>query len=135
MMKLNGRITISRVISNQEISDTINIKFIDENSGSHFMEVTMTPETLALALTGLGHLPCNIELRGLDVLGKTRDMKYEKVIVHSAHASYEEIMEAAKELEVDGWKCGLQETTQRKVSDRNGEYSIVVHFWRYVDGT
>jgi hypothetical protein len=65
----NGRITM--LISGNET--TIELK--DADSSITFCKITLTPEQLSEALSRLYYTHCNIEIYGLDKLGKTHENK------------------------------------------------------------
>jgi hypothetical protein len=51
------------------------IRLHDEDSGVEFCEATLTPKQLSSALSRLSCTPCEIEVHGLDKLGKTHECK------------------------------------------------------------
>lgn len=124
--RVNGKITISRWHGNQEPRDGITIEVTDETSGIRFLEVGMTLEAFAQAVTGLSHQPCEIELRGIENVGKVRELKTE--VVPFNYSSDKPA--ALAPFEVDGWKGYAGDLgNPHKVAD--GGYRV--SFTRYVD--
>ena len=72
-MKLKGAVTISKVQSNQTPEPWIVIQVADKSSRTTFCEVVMSLKDFAEAITGLGHLDCDVEVCGLDKLGLVRE--------------------------------------------------------------
>ena len=68
-MIIPGKLTISRWHSSDG-DDTIHITLVDGLASIEFAEVSLTPEQFALAITGLGRIVCDMEVRGLDRVGK-----------------------------------------------------------------
>lgn len=98
---MNGKISISRNSNNE-----INICIEDKMSGARFIDVKMTPENFALAITNLSSLNCDFELRGLSVVGKKLEVKKELLDAKDLSCSNyaEKILELVKPYEIDGWK-------------------------------
>ena len=74
MEKIKGKLTISRVHPNQG-EDWIEVTLDDKNSGIQFAEVRINLEEFSKAITGLGARPCEIEVGGLDLVGKKLETK------------------------------------------------------------
>lgn len=73
-----GSITISRVSSTHG-DPYIQVSIQDETSRHQFIELTMSMEAFAMALTGMGAQPLMFDLRGVDYVGKRREFKNELV--------------------------------------------------------
>jgi hypothetical protein len=101
---LKGNITIGSVYSNHEEA-YVSLRVEDGTSSVEFLEVKLSYEAFAHALTGRGHVPCEIKVRGLELIGRKRLHKTVLVPVPdgnwSTHKKRAE--RAIKELEVDGW--------------------------------
>lgn len=69
--KLDGRITIR---FDAERGTTIEL--LDNASFRPFAIVKLDSERLVRALGGLGHCPCDIEVRNLEKIGKTHENKH-----------------------------------------------------------
>jgi hypothetical protein len=63
---LKAKVTISRTSQ-----DKVVISIVDDASRLQFVEVSMEPEAFAYAITGLAYRPADIEVRGLEFVGKT----------------------------------------------------------------
>lgn len=66
-MKISVGVSISRNSNNE-----ITLSFSDNASHGRFLEVRMTPEQFAMAITGLGGIEVDAIVRGLDVVGKDK---------------------------------------------------------------
>ena len=100
---MDGNLTIIR-----DNNDGIRVRVNDVLSGTQFLDVCLTPDALALALTGLAYQPCQFELRPQQV-GKRREVKRERVFYTGQfqHGSPEEQQAKADALapfEGDGWR-------------------------------
>lgn len=51
-------------------SESTTIEFIDNASNTTFAKATLTPEQLSQALSRVSYTPCEIEVRGLERVGK-----------------------------------------------------------------
>ncbi|MBD8531512.1 MULTISPECIES: hypothetical protein [unclassified Massilia] len=66
-MKINVSVSISR-----NSSDEISLTFVDQASRAKFLDVRMTPEAFAMAVTGQAFIDAPAEVRALDVVGKRK---------------------------------------------------------------
>lgn len=106
---MNGKITISRYSSNYDMERPVRIRIEDGNSGINFIEIALTLEDFANAVTGMGYVECQFEVRGLDKIGKRREVKTEVVKTKSYNVSKEEKLDLLKPFEVDGWIGSLDD--------------------------
>lgn len=145
---LNAKITISRQYGGgTEERGSVCISVIDETSGIEFVEVYLTPEQFALAVTGLSACPAKLETRALQYVGKKREMKTEKIMVQLPSGAWEPakkeaiVREASKSFEVDGWMCSPYRCCNTRGGMRlvGGTFSTLyecdVDFIRYVEVT
>lgn len=72
-MELKGNITICKTTGNNY--KKIHIEISDEVSRIRFCDVIMDLDAFADALTGLGFCKCDIDVRGLEHLGKRKERK------------------------------------------------------------
>lgn len=115
-----GQITISRPqFGNEE--EVIRIVVRDEGSRTQFLEIDMTPEQFALALTGLSERPCKIEPFRLDTVGKIRESERITFVLpqdyldrHKLSRYYKEEIRKHMELDpeglfaqTDGWELSI----------------------------
>lgn len=54
-------------------AESTTIELIDMNANTVFVQVTLTPEQLSQMLSRLSHTHCEIEVMGLDKVGKTHE--------------------------------------------------------------
>ena len=132
---MQGKITISRPVGHNIEVITIDIE--DESSGVSFLSVLVGYADFAKALTGQGYIPCEFEIRGLELIGKRRETKTEHVFV--LDGSYEtrdkRACNAVEQYEKDDWK-GCREDTlnfhRRKETESDGAWYAVT-FTRHVE--
>ncbi len=106
-MKIKGKISI--LIG----SDRTTIKLFDEDAYVTFASVTLTPEQLSEALSRLANTECELELKGLDKLGKKMEHKQFVFEVPGQQSSwqlrnFEELTGVAQSIldnENEGWIC------------------------------
>jgi len=79
-MKVHGAVSIHRTQSNQG-PDVMNLVLRDDNSRTNFAEVSMTLEAFALAVTGLGCQPCEIEVDGLERVGMVKETRTHEFVL------------------------------------------------------
>lgn len=99
-MKLKGKISI---LINREHT-TIEIE--DDNANAMFLTIKLTPEQLSEALSRTMCVDCEIEVKGLEKVGKTHENKtFEFEIPKELASSRNEIklQELAQNLLTDGW--------------------------------
>lgn len=68
-MKVDGRISI--LVGDE----TTVIHVEDENANTRFLELTISNAEFTRALGRSAHLPCDLNIRGLDNIGKTHENK------------------------------------------------------------
>lgn len=76
-MNINASITINR-----DSNDVIHIRVMDEASRVRFIDVSMTPEDFAMAITGLSEVKAPAEVRGLEHVGKTKIVEQRATVCH-----------------------------------------------------
>lgn len=131
--QLSGRITINRTQSSHDV-DAIHIQIVDELSGIRVLDLTMSVEALGYALTGLALQPCRFDLYGTELVGKGRQHKSEPLFFQMP-PTFEQVVEAAKDYEADGWKCSQYKGShiEGKWNKERTVYTVNVPFVRYVD--
>lgn len=138
-----GRLSISRISSNApERDNMISITVEDKASGIGFVNVLITPEQFAMALTGLSSCECELELRGLQHVGKKRETK--QLILHVSFDRFArkedrevKLREAAAQYEVEGWMVNPYFTLNSQggakyVQGTDDVHRCRVNFTRYV---
>lgn len=119
---LKGSITITRC-DNSFGGPYISISINDETSGASAIEINVSPDSFAMALTGLGYQDCTFTPASPKV-GKVRQVKEERVL-------FLDSMEAAlAPHEVDGWKACRDGYYHN--CNRDGKF-VNITFVRYVD--
>lgn len=132
---MQGKITISRPIGHDVESITIEIE--DILSGVSFLSVQVGYANFTKALTGQGYIPCEFETRSLELIGKRRETKTERVFVPDG--SYEtrdkRAHNAVEQCEKDGWKGYYEDALnfhKRREVESNGAWYEVT-FTRHVE--
>lgn len=98
-----GKITISRY-HNTEI---VCISIMDVISRVEFVKFEMTVSDFGKAITGLGYVTGNMELRKLNLIGKkaeNKDVVIKCEFPYGDKMKMRKARKAMKEFEVDGWK-------------------------------
>ena len=80
-MKIKGRLSISRITSNEPRGGWIRITLEDGSSSVQFAEVDIDFKQFGQAISGMSGQLCDIELRQLDLVGKKMEHKFELVPV------------------------------------------------------
>jgi hypothetical protein len=99
-MKLEGRISV--LINRDETT----IEVEDENANARFIKITLTPEQLSAALSRQMAVECEIEVKGLEKIGKkhenkTFDFEITSELANSRNEN--ELQKLAQSLLNDGW--------------------------------
>lgn len=128
---MRGKITISRY-SNSNDAEPIHISIQENDSLVEFVNISMTLEDFAMALTGLGHTDCGLEFRGLDKIGKVREHKIERVYVGDEYQfTNERAKELMKAFEVDEWEGSAYDLRNSHNQTKDGKHRNVL-FVRWV---
>lgn len=89
-MNIKGKITISRITSTDPRGSRVRISLEDENSRIGFVELDIGFKQFGMALAGLSSQPCDIFLRGLELLGKKHENKTEFIrLPRKSNVEYE----------------------------------------------
>lgn len=130
-MKFNGDISISR-----DSRDRINIRIEDDVSGIRFLDVNMSLQDFAFAVTGLSNQPITGELRGLEYLGKKKIMENRQVLAPkglSGKAEQEQWL--VDNCQEKGWLLnkylGSQTSTQYDFNEE--AYKLNYSVYKYVE--
>lgn len=136
-----GRISIGRVHCGDQ-PDYMRIELTDEDSQIQCIEIKLSLQQFAEALTGRGHVECTFETRGLDLLGSVAEHKEELVPIpsydyqRSKSARSSALARALKPYETDGWRARREdaENHHRFVKmDKDGKRHIQrISFDRWV---
>lgn len=73
LKKSDGKITISKI--NTPEGYIMEVSLMDNNSRIEFARAKLSMEQFAEAITGLGHVPCEIKYRDLENVGKKKEKK------------------------------------------------------------
>lgn len=131
-MKFNGTISISR-----NSNDLINIRIKDDPSRTEFIDVEMSMEDFAHAITGLSGVAVEGEVRGLDRIGKERVRESRSVLQPKelTHKPREKTVEWLKaNCQEEGWILDTHLGSQGSLkSDGIGNTTINYSVYKYVD--
>ena len=101
-MKINAKITL---LINQ---DGLHLTMDDDDAVICFLDVRLTPQQTVEALSRLAHVPCECEVRGLNLVGKKRlsqKLSFEFAAGHSYGEERQKLATSkAKEVCPEGWK-------------------------------
>lgn len=130
MPRVEGQITISRPSANS-CEPYISIILRDKRAACEVLEVEIGLAEFAMALTGLGHVDCEIEWHParLARLGMIHEHKTELLPKLSPGAGAAEKAAAVAPYEVNGWRAVIDDLVNRHYY--RGD-SVLVTFHRYV---
>lgn len=138
-----GLLGISR-LQPSDMDRPIHLSLRDELSGSHFLEIELSLEDLALALTGRADTPCNFTFYSMEQVGKVREGKDIVIPFTSTNSEYGDTREARQRekeealapYEVDGWIGSISDIGNHHRLETVQGVAIPhfrVSFHRYVD--
>ena len=129
-MSIPGAVTITRV--SYPDGQRISIRIEDRLSRRCFVEVQMSLEAFANAVTGFSYQPSELQIQDLDLVGKKLEIKHVIVPQAGFDASKEAILDALEPFEVNGWMGCVSDMTNHHnfCGDK-----VRVHFKRYVPAT
>jgi hypothetical protein len=130
---MDGRLTISKVHSNQEPYEWMRIQVQDATSDTTFLTVEVSLLEFMKTLTGSSERACTFELRAQQV-GKVYEHKVEFVPHQGGGVDYKARAAVALEpFEVEGWKGRVSDYgNHHRYETRNGITGFNVLFTRYV---
>lgn len=126
-MKIKGQLCISRPTSNSG-EEWINIEFTDVDASIRFACFKVDLAGFTKALTGLGYVPGEIELRGLERVGTKAENKVE-FIKCNPYEDKSMLPLLVRKLEVDGWAARAGDWENSHNFTKNG---VRVVFFRNV---
>lgn len=130
--KIDVRVSIGRSQSTTE-GECIHIRVEDYDARICFLEMEMSCEEFARAITGMGYTKAEAIVNGLDLVGTVGENKTEKILVPE-YPHKEDPEEYLPQYEVDGWH-GLRadfKNPHRWHKNPDGTYSVTVAFFRNV---
>ena len=131
MRKLSGKITICKTLGRDD--KPINIDINDEISGCRLVNIRMSLEDFADALTGRGWVPVEMEVNLDGPIGMKAENKTEIVPFNCFSKDSESekaISKALKPFEVDGWRARREDMTNGHWRTDQGQRVV---FFRHVD--
>jgi hypothetical protein len=142
MTKLKGQLTIGRTRSSHG-PDTIRVSIRDQMSIMEFASIELSLENFSKAITGLAGVDGELEIRGLDRVGKKHECKTEAVDVPYEGYSLPRGFDfgpALKAWEVDGWEADRHQMENRNnwgrvisLAEDSHRVLIKTHFHRWVE--
>lgn len=133
---LPGKVSIMK--STGHAGTAVVIEVQDESSGVQFLRLRLSIADFAEAvMTGLSHRPCEMELRGLDVVGmvcehKSVEIAFPYVTGESRAMQAQRAAETVAEYEVDGWRGWPDDLLNRHNLVKGAVDRYRVRFHRYV---
>jgi len=131
-MNIKGQITISRPYGGSD--SYINITIEDDTSNIEFVDLEIGLKEFAEALTGMSNQKCDIELRGLENLGK----KHEHDVIEFPMPEVEwgkrdsVAFEEAKKHVPDGWEVSSYFGSQTSFFFKEDKKFARANIFRYV---
>lgn len=129
-----GKLTISRVHSNRE-PDYIEVRLCDDDAAIEVATAKLSLAHFAAAVTGLGHVDCEIETRGMEHVGKKleTDTLELPMLPDSNRGDKEAAIAAAKRWCPQGWTPDLCFGSQNSFFQRDGKLWARTTIRRWVD--
>ena len=128
-MEYKGNISISRFSGTGDLKRGILIQLSDATSSNPVVQITLTPEDFGNVISGLGYIDCTFELYNLKNIGKTLEVRTEKIVTAKYEHSDDEIKSLCKPYEKDGWHAHYGDF---KNHHKKGNGFVTVGFSRYV---
>lgn len=107
----------------------IRIEVEDARAGVQFLTLRMTGDALAQALVGSMQVDCELELGGLQNVGKQSEHKRVQVGPLEWNSTDEEVLAALARHEVDGWTGRVGDARNPHNRNREGMYMVVYYRW------
>ena len=128
-MNIPAKLTISRN-SNDEVA----VQIVDALSGARFVDLRLTLEEFAMAITGCAFVPCSGEVRGLDVVGKQKVIEPRTAICPKSTHTREELEQwLVKHCQEEGWTIDPYLHSQHSVSHQGGGATLRYSVFKYVE--
>lgn len=128
---MRGRVTIARYSDNKS-DGGIRIELTDNQSRVRFATALLTFEQFSKAVTGMGEIEVELEVRRLDLVGKTAENKTEIIKMTYPYGDEKKkvaLRKAVAKFEVDGWVARTGDTENHNNAKADG---IHVVFFRHV---
>lgn len=129
-MKIKALLTICR-----DSNDTVRVRAQDQASRVQFVEFHLTLEDFAKLLTNQSHISCEGEVRGLDVVGKTKVTEPRSVTAPSNMSGRMALSEWLKSTyKEDGWFVDAHLNSQTSITHTHGKGDILnFRVYKFVD--
>lgn len=128
-MKIQGKITI---LVNQ---DRVDITVKDDKANTAFLEIELTPDQFVACLSRLAYVECELEVNGMDRVGKTHENKsFEFEIPESlkSRSKTDELRSFAQSQLSDGWIADNYFGSQNSFFEKDGKRYARCIIRRYV---
>lgn len=127
---INTAVTISK-----RSNDTVHIVVTDTDANVAFLDLSLSLEQLASALTGLAHVSCTSEVRGLNAVGKVRVREPRSIVRKTDGYPRREDHEQwlRDNCAEEGWQLDTYLGAQRSVRSVPGGYELNYAAVKYVD--
>lgn len=130
-MKLKGEIGMGRPSGCDP--ECIRIEVRDQNSRISFLSIKIGLEDFARALTGQWAIPVDLEVQGLEYVGKVKETK--PLVIEMPQDTWKE-KELAEKLAIaqtdEGWRPSLYFDSQSSFFTKDGKRYAQTHQYRYV---
>ena len=132
---MKGELTISRPsFGDGRKKITISIK--DSDSRNTFVELEIDYDKFAACLTGLSYQEVDFDVRGLDLIGKTKETK--TFIFKIPRANYmmdkQEVIDIGEGEIPEGWRMSKYFNSQNSFFVEDDIYYARTSIYRYVEG-
>lgn len=126
---LTAKVTITR-----SSDDRIRIQFFDDLSGIVFAKASMSAEAFGFAITGFAAQKADLEVRGLQWVGKARVSEARRVECPLATHDRDTLTAWLKENgQEDGWILDPHLSSQKSIEWANGKTFLNYRVFKYVE--
>lgn len=134
MKTIKGKVTISR-INGHSSEGCVEVEFEDDASHVRFAVASMSMLDYAKLFTGIASVECTIEVRGLDKVGKRKELQHREIECPLEEYDRKELSAwLAEHGKVEGWL--VDSSIRNRASYRpnpNGGCTLRYMIYRYVD--
>ncbi|AXF52599.1 MAG: hypothetical protein [Caudoviricetes sp.] len=117
-------------------SESTTIEIMDDNSNTTFVSIELTPDQLSACLSRQGRVKCDLDIRGIERVGKKHEWKTFEFKVPSNYDRFNskcsDLANHVYELLSNEWKCDHYFKSQTSFFNKDGELWGRATIRRYV---
>ena len=125
---MKARVTISR-----DSSDHVNIRIVDNASRIQFVEVSLSVEQYGYLITGLSEQECEMQVRGLDKVGKHRVSESRTIFCPIRSYNKETLVQwLVDNAQEEGWTLDTYLGSQSSIKHREDGVMLQYRVYKFV---